>query len=131
MHDQVRMNCINYISQERDHYSQYITEDFDEYIKRKREDKSFGNNLEIQAISEIYNRPVEVYSSESPINIFHSEFTSTVPIRLSYHNLNHYNSVIDPNFPTVGLGLGLPSYEPGVCFLFNLILIENFKVKLN
>lgn len=44
-----------------------------------------------------------------PINIFHKNyFTEYAPIRLSYHYGNHYNSVIDPENPSVGVGLGLP-----------------------
>ena len=35
-----------------------------------------------------------------------------VPIRLSYHDGNHYNAVIDPLVPTAGLGLGLPGLMP-------------------
>jgi len=30
------------------------------------------------------------------------------PIRLSYHFGNHYNSVRDPEAPSIGVGLGLP-----------------------
>ena len=50
-----------------------------------------------------------------PINIFQSEYkTSDTPIRLSYHDGNHYNAVVDPLCPTAGLGLGLPGLEPGL-----------------
>ena len=44
-----------------DHFSQYVTEDFDEYIKRKRVNSCHGNNIEMQALSEMYNRTIEVY----------------------------------------------------------------------
>jgi len=51
---------------------------------------------------------------DSPINIFQSEYkTDDIPIRLSYHDGNHYNAVIDPLVPTAGLGLGLPGLKPG------------------
>jgi len=68
----------------------------------------------------LYNRPVEVYdadiiSAEKPLNIFHAEYkTDDKPIRLSYHDGNHYNAVIDPLCPTAGLGLGLPGLDPGL-----------------
>ncbi len=85
---------------------------------RKRIDGVHGNNPEIQAISELFNRPVEVYvpsNGAKPINIFHAEYkTKDIPIRLSYHDGNHYNAVIDPVCPTAGLGLGLPGLEPGL-----------------
>ncbi len=125
MHDQVRERCIQYMIQERDHFSQFITEDFDDYIKRKRHDRCYGNNPEIQAAGEIYNRPIEIYAYDptnetqsfpsQPINIFHGQYnTDDPPIRLSYHNGNHYNAIIDINHPSVGVGLGLPKLELGV-----------------
>jgi len=114
MHSTVRKMVMDYMVAERDHYSQFVTEDFDEYIKRKRQDKCFGNHTEMQAMAEMYNRPIEVYSyGVEPINIFHGVYaTENFPIRLSYHRNNHYNSVIDPESPSVGVGLGLPNYNP-------------------
>jgi hypothetical protein len=51
----------------------------------------------------------------TPINIFQSDYkTSDIPIRLAYHDGNHYNAIIDPFLPTAGLGLGLPGLEPGL-----------------
>lgn len=98
-----------------DFFSEYVTEDFDSYVSRKRLDWVHGNNVEIQALSEMYNRPIEVYSySAEPINTFHGEQrTDNPPIRLSYHRHVHYNSVVDPWAPTIGIGLGLPGYKPG------------------
>jgi len=44
-----------------------------------------------------------------PLNIFHAGYeTDNAPIRLSYHQGNHYNSVRDLKNPSVGVGLGLP-----------------------
>ncbi|PPD71276.1 hypothetical protein GOBAR_DD31838 [Gossypium barbadense] len=137
-YDLIRQMCIDYMERERDHFSQFITEGFTSYCKRKRRDKSiskiastlfdefknvessnllddaffsakvYGNNVEIQALSEMYNRPIHIYSySIEPINIFHGSYNSdTPPIRLSYHHGNHYNSLVDPRRLTVGAGLG-------------------------
>ncbi|TQE11448.1 hypothetical protein C1H46_003011 [Malus baccata] len=68
----------------------------------------YGNNIEIQALSEMYNRPIHIYSySTEPINIFHGSYdTDTPPLRLSYHHGNHYNSLVDPRRQTIGVGLG-------------------------
>lgn len=104
---------------DKEHFSQFVPdEDFPTYIHRKRQDGVHGNNPEIQAISELFNRPIEVYSPENgvtPLNIFHTEYkTDDVPIRLSYHDGNHYNAVVDPLVPTAGLGLGLPGLQPGL-----------------
>lgn len=110
-YDLVRQMCIDYMERERDHFSQFITEGFTSYCKRKRRDKVYGNNVEIQALSEMYNRPIHIYSySTEPINIFHGNYdTDTPPIRLSYHHGNHYNSLVDPRRLSVGAGLGFSS----------------------
>lgn len=114
MHDEVRAMCVDYLRAERDHFSQFVTEDFDQYLARKRQDKVYGNNVELQAMSELFNRPIEVYrSSAEPMKIFHEAYDadSATPMRVSYHRGNHYNSVINPDVNTVGEGLGLPGYQ--------------------
>ncbi|XP_059429635.1 OVARIAN TUMOR DOMAIN-containing deubiquitinating enzyme 6 isoform X1 [Corylus avellana] len=108
-YDLIRQMCIDYMERERDHFSQFITEGFTSYCKRKRRDKVYGNNVEIQALCEMYNRPIHIYSysTAEPINIFHGSYdTDTPPIRLSYHHGNHYNSLVDPRRLTIGAGLG-------------------------
>lgn len=119
MHAEVRTRCMDFIAVNEEHFGQFVTgEIFTDYIARKRLDGVHGNNPEIQAISELYNRPVEVYTPDRgglPLNIFHEEYsTADIPIRLSYHDGNHYNAVIDPIRPTAGLGLGLPGLHPGL-----------------
>ena len=53
-----------------------------------------------------------------PINTFTSSYeTDYQPIRLSYHNNTHYNSVIHPFKASIGQGLGLPGHQPGVTIL--------------
>ncbi|KAJ4817548.1 OTU-like cysteine protease family protein [Rhynchospora pubera] len=110
-YDMARQMCVDYMERERDHFSQFITEGFTSYCKRKRRDKVYGNNMEIQAFAEMYNRPIHIYSySTEPINIFQGSYnTDTPPIRLSYHHGNHYNSLVDPRRQTVGAGLGFSS----------------------
>lgn len=108
-----------------------MTEDFDKYVARKRKWNVHGNHLEIQAMSEMYNRTIEVYCYEignwelseikqdaivrlfsEPINIFNGpRINADEPIRLSYHRMCHYNSISNPNKPSVGVGLGLPAYH--------------------
>lgn len=54
----------------REYFAQFVTEDIDSYVSRKRNNHVHGNHIEIQAISEIYNRPVELYSYESGTLLF-------------------------------------------------------------
>uniref|UniRef100_A0A1A9WRI7 ubiquitinyl hydrolase 1 n=1 Tax=Glossina brevipalpis TaxID=37001 RepID=A0A1A9WRI7_9MUSC len=115
MHDVIRQHTMDYIYKNREYFSQFVTEDINNYIKRKRRQDSHGNHIEIQAMSEIYSRPVEVYSYKpTPINIFNSEQLNNgyAPLRLSYQRCSHYNAIIDPYNATVGVGLGLAGYKP-------------------
>ncbi|XP_059091845.1 OTU domain-containing protein 5-like [Tigriopus californicus] len=118
MHACVRDHCMDYISQNADYYSQYMTEDIDSYVERKRYSEVHGNHLEIQALSEMYNRPIHIYCySLEPINIFQNFQKSekiNVPIRLCYHRACHYNSLVDPHQASIGIGLGLPGFQPGL-----------------
>ena len=48
-----------------DYYSQYVTENFEEYVSRKRTPAVHGNHLEIQALSEMFSRPIHIYCYSS------------------------------------------------------------------
>ena len=116
-HDVVRRQCIDHMEKNRDYYSAFVTEEFDSYLNRKRRLDCYGNNIEIQAMSELYNRPIQIFRySTEPINIFQTSESGdkNYPIRLSYHNRSHYNSLASPYEATVGVGLGLPGYQPGM-----------------
>ncbi len=45
-----------------DHFRDFVTENYDSYIARKRHERCYGNHLELQAMSELYNRNIEVYA---------------------------------------------------------------------
>ncbi|XP_069604036.1 OTU domain-containing protein 5 isoform X2 [Ranitomeya imitator] len=115
MHEVVRKHCMDYLMKNADYFSNYVTEDFTTYINRKRKNNCHGNHIEMQAMAEMYNRPVEVYQyGTEPINTFHGiQQNEDEPIRVSYHRNIHYNSVVNPNKATIGVGLGLPSFKPG------------------
>uniref|UniRef100_A0A8C5ES22 ubiquitinyl hydrolase 1 n=1 Tax=Gouania willdenowi TaxID=441366 RepID=A0A8C5ES22_GOUWI len=115
MHEVVRKHCMDYLMKNADYFSNYVTEDFTTYINRKRKNNCHGNHIEMQAMAEMYNRPVEVYQNGTePINTFHGiHQNNDEPIRVSYHRNIHYNSVVNPNKATIGVGLGLPAFKPG------------------
>jgi hypothetical protein len=119
-HSEVRRLVCDFMAKDRQHFALFVDdENFDSYIARKRQDGVHGNSPELQAVCELFNRPLEVYTPDSgperPINVFQDQYkTGDAPIRLSYHDRNHYNAVIDPLEPTAGLGLGLPGLKPGL-----------------
>ena len=115
-YDLLRQKCMDYLLIERDFFEQFVEggkNGFDEYIEMKRKNGVWGDDIELQALSEIYNRPIEIYSnSTKPLKTFHenkNEFKRegnekinndcndfVMPIRISYHGKNHYNSIV-PN----------------------------------
>ncbi|KAF5279136.1 hypothetical protein FQA39_LY18321 [Lamprigera yunnana] len=111
LHSTVRTQCMDYIVKNQDFFAPYVTEDFHKYVERKRRWTVHGNHLEIQAISEMYNRTIEVYCYRTePTNIFNAPSMNTYePIRISYHRMCHYNSIINPNKPELA-GLSVPNY---------------------
>lgn len=115
MHEVIRHRTMDYISQNREYFAQFVTEDINNYIARKRENHVHGNHIEIQAMSEMYNRSVELYCYQlEPINIFSSDQINNgnEPLRLSYQRGSHYNAILDPYKASVGVGLGLAGYRP-------------------
>ncbi|KAG5673516.1 hypothetical protein PVAND_003558 [Polypedilum vanderplanki] len=115
MHDIIRQQTMDYIYQNREYFEQFLTEDIHSYVKRKRQNHLHGNHIEIQAMSEMYNRPVELYCYElAPLNIYNPEQINNGydPLRLSYQRNCHYNAILDPYKSSVGVGLGLAGYRP-------------------
>uniref|UniRef100_A0A4W2DQU8 ubiquitinyl hydrolase 1 n=1 Tax=Bos indicus x Bos taurus TaxID=30522 RepID=A0A4W2DQU8_BOBOX len=104
MHEVVRKHCMDYLRT------------LPPTSTGSGKNNCHGNHIEMQAMAEMYNRPVEVYQySTEPINTFHGiHQNEDEPIRVSYHRNIHYNSVVNPNKATIGVGLGLPSFKPGV-----------------
>ena len=107
-HDIIRDKCMNYIQEEASFFQQFIEggeDSIGEYIQMKRTLGVWGDDIELQALSEIYNRPIEIYSnSKTPLKTFHentSNFSrvntaiemNRLPIRISYHGKQHYNSI--------------------------------------
>ena len=113
-HGIIREKCMKYLLIERQFFSQFVEggdKEFDNYINMKSQSGVWGDDVELQAISEIYNRPIEIYSgSDKPLKTFHEnvkefnlkkenednkeEKIEITPIRISYHGHEHYNSII-------------------------------------
>lgn len=68
----IREKCMDYIQAEREFFEKFIEGNFDKYIEMKRKSGVWGDDVELQAISEIYNRPIEIYSGDTkPLKTFH------------------------------------------------------------
>ena len=95
----VREKCMDFIEKNKLFYSQFIEggeAQMSAYIQRKRKNGIWGDNLEIQALSEIYNRPIEIYKdvNKTLSSLCNESFNKKYPIRISYIDKKHYNSIV-------------------------------------
>ena len=106
-HGLLREKCCNYMKLNSANFVNYVDTDtryldFNHYLLNMRAPGTWGGNLEITALSQLYQRTVEIYDQlTTPRNIF-SEYVnydnSQAPIRITYENgRTHYNSVVSEN----------------------------------
>ena len=82
------------------------------YIEQMRENRVWGDDPEIAAMSEIYARPILVYSYSTEPRHKYNIASTEQPIILSYHGKCHYNAIVDKDW---SLNMRLAgNTEPGV-----------------
>ncbi len=120
LHEIVRQKCMDYMEANADFFSQFIEggmETFHLYVTAKRRLACWGDDPEIQAMCEMYDRPAEIWSYDPQIGArklrtFHeatSASTHSPAMRLSYYGGGHYDSVCGRDHRQVLLKL-----HPGV-----------------
>ena len=76
-HDILRAKCVEYLEAETTYYKDFIPgggDAFERYCNRMRRNGVWGDNLEIQAFFEIYQRPIEIYAySDKPMKTFSND----------------------------------------------------------
>lgn len=101
-HALIRSTVIAYLDLEREYFAQFVIdglEKFDEYLQYKSKNGAWGDDVELQAVSEIYARPIEIYAyANTPLRTFHEMANGRGPLRLAYHGGSHYNSIISSDF---------------------------------
>ena len=130
-HGIIRQKCVSYLQSEYEYFSAYVPgghekQTFDAYCTRMLRSGVWGDNLEIQAFSEIYGRSIEIYAyDDKPMKTFSNQSSDNEPnnngnngnnnnaqnqqqrrrppIRLSYHCNSHYNSIINPQLHRMNL----------------------------
>eukprot|EP00392_Amoebophrya_sp_AT5.2_P007308 g7322.t1 len=74
-HELIRTKTMEYVKVEKDFFRDYIpNENFEAYVARKAKLGEWGDDLEIQALSEIYDCAVEIYDSEGRLQKTFHEF---------------------------------------------------------
>ena len=117
LHAAVRERVCDHLLACRDHFAQFVDGDIETYVAMKRVDGEWGDDLEIEAMCECYDRPIEVFAREiaaqpnfGPLKRGGAEggegrdrlaaaLKGVEPIRVSYHGASHYNSVVNDARP--------------------------------
>lgn len=106
-HTVVRQMCMDYMESEKEYFEPYVVGDmsaFLRYLQHKRRDGVWGDDPEIQAMCELYDRPAEVYAYDPQhgfrkLRTFHENSAlsrTRPPICLSYYGGGHYDSIVGP-----------------------------------
>ena len=101
----VRQKCMDYVHLNGKYFIEFVDTDryngIRDYVEQNRRDKVWGDNLEIQAMAELYDIPVEIYEYKvQPERVFNEQATRSkvsqpgAILRLSFHRGNHYNAVV-------------------------------------
>ncbi len=106
-HEELRRKCVDHLIENKARFSMFCFDDFDQHIEHMSQVGVWGDELELRALEEIIDRPIRIFSSDAPdqgtplSNNFEELelLNGVVPITLSYHGSNHYNSVNDSNNP--------------------------------
>jgi len=64
-HGRLRRKVVKHMSTFRDRFQAFTTTSFDSYLSNMSQDGIWGDDLEIRALEEICDRPIEIYSTES------------------------------------------------------------------
>lgn len=101
-HVLVRNNCIDYLQINKERFTPFVASnenDFDTYLKEKRKTGVWGDHVELQALCEIYKRPLYIFSETqngkvTVLQALNENLSATnSPFILSFLN-EHYNSLI-------------------------------------
>jgi len=104
-HDKVRQECCQYIQSNKDYFVGFIP-NFDVEIAKKRKRGEWGDQIDIIAMSELYNVPVKIFQLDFEAQVLTEtsfgieELTvkgiNTLPqLKLCRHRETHYNAVVD------------------------------------
>ena len=106
LHEIIRKKCCDFLEIHSERFKVFVVTgvnciDFSHYLHTMRKLRIWGGNLEITALSELYQRRVEIYAQETTPRITFSDSVDYdndfPPIRVSFKNGNHYNSVVAEN----------------------------------
>ena len=96
LHMKYRQEAVTFIEEHKEEYAPFIEDEetVEQYLAELQKDGTWGGQMELQALSNIYRFNYIVHQVDNPIMAFSNFPWGTVPtLHLSYHLGEHYNSV--------------------------------------
>ncbi|KDO18068.1 hypothetical protein SPRG_16510 [Saprolegnia parasitica CBS 223.65] len=102
-HAVVRASCMDYMEAAKAYFEPFVVGDmpaFLRYVAHKRTQGVWGDDPELQALCELYDRPLYVFVHDprvgaSVLRTFHEASTNPrPPMRVSFYGGGHYDSVV-------------------------------------
>jgi len=104
-HDKVRKECCQYIQSNKGYFLNFIP-NFDIEMAKKRKRGEWGDQIDIIAMSELYNVPVKIFQLDFEAQVLtetsfgieelSEKGINTLPqLKLCRHRETHYNAVVD------------------------------------
>jgi hypothetical protein len=94
-HEKVRLECVNYMSINRDEYSSFLSSQitFDNYLEAMKNSLEYGGQLEIIAMSKLYKRDFIIYQhpNQPGVDVTQNNFINKIYLCYSYNN--HFDAI--------------------------------------
>ena len=63
-HLELRQRCCDYMASQEEHFSAFVEGGFDDYLEGMRDATTWGGNLEIEALQEMFDRKIQIHSND-------------------------------------------------------------------
>jgi len=100
----IRNTVVDYIAKNKDYFSEFIDDNFENYIGKLSQNGFWGGDVELQAIGEIYAKRIEIYRTDSASKnfvlskSFHESISGVgEPIKLFFCD-GHYDAIVQNQY---------------------------------
>ncbi|XP_069842056.1 UDP-N-acetylglucosamine transferase subunit ALG13-like [Dendropsophus ebraccatus] len=99
-HNEIRKICVSYMRKNEKLFDSYVEGPFEKYLERLEDPKESAGQLEINALSSIFNRDFILYKSPGKPPTYATDLNCDEKIMLCCSTNGHYDSVFTKTFQT-------------------------------
>eukprot|EP01120_Amphizonella_sp_Union-15-10_P015057 TRINITY_DN7600_c0_g2_i1.p1 TRINITY_DN7600_c0_g2~~TRINITY_DN7600_c0_g2_i1.p1 ORF type:complete len:418 (+),score=91.48 TRINITY_DN7600_c0_g2_i1:114-1367(+) len=91
LHPRTRELCVEYLQKNAKEFQDFVSGSYEEYVEEMKHLKCWGGQIELQALSKIYNVNFTIYSILKEPTEVHNGYDTSV--QLCFSHGNHYDNV--------------------------------------